>query len=100
MMNILPGRLQTNLVLPVTHNTCRILFDYYYDDIHSSGSVKMIEEDIAYSDHVQKEDMEICGYVQRGLGSFAYDKGRFSVEMEQGVYHFQTLLKKAFSGLA
>jgi choline monooxygenase len=97
MMNILPGRLQTNLVLPVAQNKCRVIFDYYYDDIISPGTIRKIEDDIAYSDHVQQEDMEICGHVQKGLESFAYDKGRFSVEMEQGVYHFQCLLKKAFA---
>ena len=56
----------------------------------------MIGEDIAYSDNVQKEDMEICEHVQRGLESRAYNKGRFSVECENGVHHFQSLLKKAY----
>lgn len=97
MMNILPGRLQTNLVVPVTHNTCKVIFDYYYDDVTSPEAVKKIEEDILYSDKVQQEDIEICGHVQNGLRSIAYDKGRFSPEMEQGVYHFQSLLKKSYS---
>ncbi|MBI4548535.1 MAG: aromatic ring-hydroxylating dioxygenase subunit alpha [Ignavibacteriae bacterium] len=118
MMNILPGRLQTNLVIPLSHNRCRVIFDYYYDDIvsadarlradqsaevstktetHSGVQVrKFIEDDIEYSDTIQQEDMEICEHVQRGLESVAYDKGRFSVEMEKGVYHFQCLLKKAY----
>ena len=97
MMNILPGRLQTNLILPLSHNRTRVLFDYYYDDVESSLAQKMIEDDLEYSDKVQHEDMEICELVQRGLESAAYDKGRFSVEMEKGVYHFQCLLKKAYS---
>ena len=96
MMNILPGRLQTNFVLPLTHNRCRVIFDYYYDDIVSADARRMIEDDIKYSDNIQQEDMEICQHVQRGLESVAYDKGRFSVEMEKGVYHFQCLLKKAY----
>ena len=96
MLNILPGRLQTNTVIPVAHNQCLVRFDYYYDDISSEGALKMIEEDVAYSDTVQKEDMEICEHVQRGLESRAYNKGRFSVECENGVHHFQSLLKKAY----
>ncbi|MBI1803046.1 MAG: aromatic ring-hydroxylating dioxygenase subunit alpha [Ignavibacteriae bacterium] len=96
MLNILPGRLQTNIVLPLSHNRCRIIFDYYYDDIASPGALRLIENDIAYSDKIQQEDMEICGHVQHGIESVAYDKGRFSVEMEQGVYHFQCMLKKAY----
>lgn len=96
MMNILPNRLQTNIILPVSHNRTRVLFDYYYDDISSASALKFIAEDLAYSDRIQQEDMEICELVQRGLESVAYDKGRFSVEMEQGVYHFQCSLKKAY----
>jgi len=96
MMNILPGRLQTNLVLPLAHNKCKVVFDYYYDDISSIEALKKIEDDLSYSDKVQQEDIEICQYVQRGLQSIAYDKGRFSPEMEEGVYHFQCLLKMAY----
>ena len=96
MMNILPGRLQTNLVLPLGHNKCRILFDYYYDDVTSPSLQKRIQEDLDYSDKVQHEDVEICERVQQGIESRAYDKGRFSPEMEMGVYHFQCLLKKMY----
>ena len=38
MLNILPGRLQTNLVLPVTHNQTLVIFQYYYDDVSSSAA--------------------------------------------------------------
>ncbi len=100
MMNILPGRLQTNLVLPLTHNTCRVIFDYYYDDVSSPDAQKRIEDDISYSEKVQCEDMEICHHVQKGLESIAYDKGRFSPEMEAGVYHFQSLLKKYYKNIS
>jgi choline monooxygenase len=96
MLNILPGRVQTNTVVPVSHNHTRVIFDYYYDDVTSGKALKMIHEDIEYSDKVQREDAEICERVQKGLASRAYHKGRFSPEMENGVYHFQTLLKKAY----
>ncbi|MEK6566758.1 MAG: aromatic ring-hydroxylating dioxygenase subunit alpha [Bacteroidota bacterium] len=96
MLNILPGRLQTNVVIPSAHDKCTVIFDYYYDDVASSKAKEMIEADILYSDKVQKEDAEICEHVQRGLQSRAYNKGRFSPDMENGVYHFQTLLKQAY----
>ncbi len=96
MMNILPGRLQTNLVVPTSHNHCMVIFDYYYDNTSSEGTLKKIDEDLRYSDKVQQEDIEICEQVQKGLESRAYDRGRFSVECESGVYHFQSLLKKAY----
>ena len=91
-----PGRLQVNHVVPVSPECTRVLFDYYYEDVSSDGAMKRIANDLDYSDRVQKEDIEICERVQAGLSSRAYDRGRFSVEMEQGVYHFQTRLKKAY----
>jgi choline monooxygenase len=96
MLNILPGRLQTNLVVPLAHNRTSIVFDYYYDAAIPDPA-KKAAEDMGYSDIVQKEDIEICERVQKGLESPAYDTGRFSVEMEQGVYHFQSLLKKTYA---
>ncbi|MFQ5570167.1 MAG: SRPBCC family protein [Rhodothermales bacterium] len=68
----------------------------WYADVTSPEARKSIAEDIAFSDRVQEEDIEICEYVQRGLQSRAYDWGRFSVETEEGVYHFQCLLKQAY----
>jgi choline monooxygenase len=94
MLNILPGRLQTNLVQPVSSDRCRVIFDFYYEDIESAEALKLIEEDIRFSDDVQAEDIEICELVQRGLSSSAYDKGRFSVKRENAVHHFQSLLKR------
>lgn len=96
MLNILPGRLQTNLVLPIAQNRCIVLFDYYYDDITSEKARKITEEDIRYSDSIQQEDAGICEHVQKGLESRAYTTGRFSVECENGVHHFQSLLKQAY----
>lgn len=96
MLNILPGRLQTNLVVPLDHRSCRVIFDYYYDDVTSPQALAMIENDFAYSDRVQQEDIGICEHVQRGLESRAYHRGRFSVDMENGVHHFQCLLKEAY----
>jgi len=93
MMNILPGRMQTNLVIPLSHDVTRVVFEYYYQDI-SEGRRDRIEEDIRSSDDIQKEDVMICEHVQRGLSSAGYDQGIFSPEMELGVYHFQSLLKR------
>ena len=96
MLNILPGRLQTNLVLPLSKNKSLIIFDYHFNDFTFSESIKRIEEDITFSDEVQKEDIFICEKVQKGLESKGYDKGRFSPREEKGVYHFQSLLKKHY----
>lgn len=95
MLNILPDRLQTNVVIPVDENRCIVEFQYYYGNPDKPGMDKIIAEDQTYSDTVQQEDIEICEAVQKGLHSKAYDKGRFSVKRELGVYHFQSLIKRS-----
>lgn len=99
MLNILPGRLQTNVILPQGPSKTLVIFDYYFEDVTSDEARRHIEGDIAFSDQVQKEDILICEQVQRGLQSRAYDRGRFSVECEEGVYHFQSLLKQSYKAL-
>jgi choline monooxygenase len=97
MLNILPGRLQTNIVEPLGHDRCRVIFDFYYTDVQKAISDGSAASDMEYSALVQREDIEICEAVQKGLNSRAYDKGRFSVERELGVYHFQSLIKQSLS---
>ncbi len=96
MLNILPDRLQTNLVIPTATDRCRVIFDYYYKDTVSPGARDIIAEDMRYSDEIQQEDIEICEQVQRGLNSQAYDRGRYSVKRETGVYHFHALIREAY----
>jgi choline monooxygenase len=96
MLNILPGRLQVNRVLPDGPGRCRVLFDSYYADVDSEAARRRIAADMDFSDRVQQEDIEICEHVQHGLASRGYDRGRFSPECEQGVHHFQTLLTDAY----
>ncbi|MCH2448635.1 MAG: aromatic ring-hydroxylating dioxygenase subunit alpha [Gracilimonas sp.] len=94
MLNILPGRLQMNLVIPVSPTRCKVIFSYFYDESETKKKSEIIKKDIAYSDDIQKEDIEICEAVQRGIQSKVYHQGRFSVKRELGVYHFQSLLKQ------
>jgi choline monooxygenase len=96
MLNILPGRLQTNLVLPTGPERCRVEFAYYYAETDTERARRLIEADHAYADHVQQEDIGICERVQVGLRSRAYERGRFSVQFEAAVHHFQALLKAAY----
>ena len=96
MLNVVPGRLQLNVVIPTAVDRCQVLFRYYYDDLDAPGAGERIEADLRFSDHVQREDAEICARVQQGLGSRAYDRGRFSVRFEEGVHHFQQILKQTY----
>ncbi len=96
MLNILPGRLQMNAVIPVSPTSCKVIFSYFYNDVKAMEKSGVIKSDLGYSDTIQQEDIEICEAVQRGLQSKAYHKGRFSVKRELGVYHFQSLLKESY----
>lgn len=96
MLNILPGRLQTNRVVSLASGRCRVLFDYFYTDLESAAAKKMIAEDFAFSDEVQKEDIGICERVQKGLASGVYTAGRLSPKRESGVHHFQELVRAAY----
>lgn len=97
MLNILPGRVQLNRVEPVDAGHCRVHFEYYYDDVTSEAGKTKHQQDMAYSDKVQQEDMEICEAVQLGLRSKAYDRGRFSPKMETALHHCQGLLKQSYA---
>jgi hypothetical protein len=68
-----------------------------FHDLDSEAARLKIDEDIAFADRVQDEDIDICERVHRGLGSRGYDRGRFSVKFESGVYHFQNLVREAYS---
>ncbi len=93
MLNFMPGRLQTNRVVPTGLDSCRIEFDFYY----APGAEGRAEADLAFTDRIQEEDRRICAHVQKGLGSGAYAPGRLSPEREAGVWHWQNLLREAYA---
>jgi choline monooxygenase len=96
MLNILPGRMQSNRVVPDGPSHCRIEFDFYY----APGFESMAKADDAFSDEIQGEDKLICERVQLGLESGAYRPGRLSPTQEAGVWHWQTLLREAYARAA
>lgn len=95
MLNILPGRLQINLILPAEGNQTRIVFDYYYADLGSEKTEKLIQQDTDFSDEIQQEDITICQRVQLGLNSGSYQSGRLCMKRETGVLHFQNLIRQS-----
>lgn len=89
MMNIYQGVMDTNLVLPLGPERCRVLFDFYFAD---TAAKEFNAQSIAVGHQVQLEDVGICEEVQRGLASRSYTTGRFSVKRERAGYHFHQLL--------
>ena len=96
MLNCLPGRLQTNRVLPLATGRCRVDFDFFYADANAAQAAA----DARFSDDVQQEDIGICEAVQRNLASGSYVAGRLNPLREAGVWHFHELLRAAHRALA
>jgi choline monooxygenase len=91
MFNCYEGYLDTNLVIPVDVNHCRVVFDFYFSDI-SEAARAYNEQSVAVGNRVQDEDLGICEAVQRGLKSCAYGAGRLSLRREAGEQLFHRLL--------
>jgi len=91
MFNCYEGYLDTNLVIPLDVDHCRVLFDFYFSDL-SEAARSYNKESVAVGNRVQDEDLGICEAVQRGLKSRAYGAGRLSVRREAGEQWFHKLL--------
>jgi choline monooxygenase len=96
MLNILPARLQTNRVVPLGPDRCRVEFDYLYPPSAAPDEAARRAEDLRFSDEVQHEDGDICAAVQRRLASGVYLPGRLNPKRENALHHFQELIRKAW----
>jgi len=95
MLNIVPGRLQTNRVLPIAPDRCRVEFDYFY--AQEDEAMARVARDLEFTDTIQREDMAICEAVQRGLASGYYEAGRLCPKREAAVWHFHNLLRADYA---
>jgi choline monooxygenase len=91
MINCYEGYMDTNLVIPLDVDRCRVVFDFYFSDV-SEACREFNRQSMAVGDRVQAEDLGICEDVQRGLKSRAYDAGRLSVRREAGEQLFHRVL--------
>jgi choline monooxygenase len=94
MVNVYPGNLQTNVVLPLGPDRTLTRFEWFALDPDRPDVAEELARAFALSDVVQREDMEICEAVQKGLASATYPGGRYSVLRENGVHHFHGLLAR------
>jgi choline monooxygenase len=91
MINLYAGYMDTNLVLPDGADRCKVVFDFYFNDV-SESAAEHNRQSIAVGERVNDEDVGICESVQRGLHSRAYRAGRLSVRREAGEHLFHRLL--------
>jgi choline monooxygenase len=91
MINCYEGYMDTNLVIPLDVDHCRVIFDFYFRDV-GEARLEHNRQSVAVGNRVQEEDLGICEDVQRGLKSRAYGAGRLSVRREAGEQLFHRLL--------
>jgi choline monooxygenase len=95
MINLYQGVMDTNLVLPLGPDACRVVFDFYFAETDGEARRRFMTDSMDVGHQIQLEDVGICEEVQRGLASKSYDTGRFSVRREAGGYHFHRLLARS-----
>jgi choline monooxygenase len=93
MINAYGPCIDTNAVLPLGPDRCRIVYDFYFRD----APARFAEDSMAQSAVTQREDKEICESVQIGLGSPSYDRGRYAPRLEMGEHHFHRLLSADYA---
>src|SRR5256885_10170465 len=66
MINCYAGHMDTNVVLPLDVDHCRVVFDFFFSDV-SHAAREYNEQSVKVRDRVQTEDLDICESVHRGL---------------------------------
>jgi choline monooxygenase len=94
MFNIYQDNMSSNVILPLGPDRTLTIFEWFFAEPGSGAGWESMQQTIAFSDQIQQEDIVICEQVQRGLRSRAYNSGRFSAKRENGVYHFQQLVRE------
>jgi choline monooxygenase len=93
MLNVYMGQMQTNVVIPVSHDRTIVTFEWFASSPPADPATDPAwSRLVAFRDEIQEEDVEICETVQRNLRSRVYDRGRYSAKRENGVHHFHSLL--------
>ena len=83
--------MDTNLVLPLSHDSCAVRFDYYLDPALAADA-SFVSSSLAASEEVQQEDIALCAAVQQGLASPAYVSGRYAPGLEAPMLKFHQLV--------
>lgn len=91
MINCYEGVMDTNLVRPITVDKTEVVFDFYFTDVSEAARERNLAS-VSVGDKIQREDLDICASVQRGLKSRAFEAGRLSVRREAGEHLFHRLL--------
>ena len=89
MLNIYPWGVSVNIVVPEAVDKTRVIYQGYVTDPEMLGQGAG-----GNLDKVEIEDQFVVEGCLRGIRSSAYDRGRYSPEMERGVHHFHRMLTR------
>ncbi len=92
MINRYGPCLDTNHVVPLGPDSCRVDYQFWFEDVDSPEARAFIDASVEQADLTQREDIAICESVQVGLRSRTYDVGRYAPRVETGEHHFHRLL--------
>ena len=87
MFNFYPWGLSMNIVVPVSPSQTRVIYRGYVanQELANQGAGSIL-------DTVEDQDQWVIEWVQKGMRSSAYDRGRYSPTQEQGVHHFHRMI--------
>ena len=94
MINRYGPCLDSNHVVPLGPDRCRVDYEFYFARSGADGDDSFIRKSMEQADLTQREDIEISESVQVGLQSSAYDRGRYAPKVEMGEHHFHCLLQR------
>ena len=89
MLNRYGNMMDINVVVPLSTESCRVIFDWYAEPGLDEG---FIAESLKSSEQVQKEDIYICERLQVGMGSIHFEPGPYAPTVEMGKYQFHKML--------
>jgi len=92
MLNRYGPCLDTNRVIPLGPDRCRILYEFFFLETEGEDAQSFIQASIEQAAVTQREDIAICESVQLGLSSKGYDRGRYAPRVEMGEHHFHRML--------
>jgi phenylpropionate dioxygenase-like ring-hydroxylating dioxygenase large terminal subunit len=80
-------------VEPLGPRKLRLNYRYFFSDPSKATEVDDI---LAWSQNVTREDLTICERVQKNLEAGIYERGRLSLVFENGVIQFQQMVEAAY----
>jgi choline monooxygenase len=89
MLNCYPDNVSLNIVLPLGADRSLAVFEWYLPDKDLDRAAA--KASVEFSHQIQIEDVGICETVQKNLHSKSYQRGRYSIKQETGVYAFHRM---------